>query len=74
VIRLPRRKVESAVENWCALMLFRYVDTTVVHDNIAAFVVPLPLENLGIDKMIWYGGSGAVVNRIGQAGATGARA
>jgi hypothetical protein len=44
--------------------LLPHAVTTVVHGNIAAFAVHQPVENLNINKMIWYGPSGRVVKRI----------
>lgn len=35
-----------------------------VHNNVAAFVVQQPVENLSVDKMIWYGRTGAIVKRF----------
>jgi hypothetical protein len=46
-------------------LLLPQAATAVVHGNVAAFVVHQPVENLNINKMIWYGSSGNVVKRIG---------
>jgi hypothetical protein len=37
----------------------------IVRNNIAAFVVQQPVENLSLGKMVWYGPTGAIVKRIG---------
>jgi hypothetical protein len=37
--------------------------TAAVHGNVATFQTPAPIENLGQDKMVWRGRSGAVIAR-----------
>jgi hypothetical protein len=37
--------------------------TAAVHGNVATFQTPAPIENLGQDKMLWRGRSGAVIAR-----------
>jgi hypothetical protein len=37
--------------------------TAAVHGNVATFQTPAPVENLGQDKMVWRGRSGAVIAR-----------
>jgi hypothetical protein len=39
--------------------------TAAVHNNVAAFEVQQPVEDLYIDKMVWYSPSGSIVKRIG---------
>jgi hypothetical protein len=38
--------------------------TAAVHDNVAAFTVPMPVENLGGYRMTWYGPPGEVVKQF----------
>jgi hypothetical protein len=38
--------------------------TSAVHDNVAAFSVPRPVENLGVYPMTWLGPSGKVLKRF----------
>jgi hypothetical protein len=38
--------------------------TAAVHDNVAAFSVPKPVENLGVYPMTWLGSSGKVLKRF----------
>jgi hypothetical protein len=52
--------------------------SAIVHNNVAAFEVPQPIENLGVYKMTWYSASGAIVKRTGPSipgsvGGSGAR-
>ncbi len=37
--------------------------TAIVHGNVAAFLSPYAVENLGVDKMIWRGADGHVIKR-----------
>ncbi len=43
---------------------FAYPVTAAVHDNVAAFSVPTPVENLSTYPMTWFGTSGQVVKRF----------
>jgi hypothetical protein len=38
--------------------------TVAVHDNVAAFRVPQPVENLGVYPMTWFGPSGKVLKKF----------
>jgi hypothetical protein len=40
--------------------------STQVHNNVAAFEVPHPIENLSVYSMTWYGSSGAVLKHVGS--------
>jgi hypothetical protein len=39
--------------------------TAMVRNNVAAFVVRQPVENLSLGKMVWYGPTGSIVKRLG---------
>ena len=40
--------------------------TAIVHNNVAAFLSPYAVENLGLDNMTWRAADGHVIKRIGN--------
>ncbi|MEO6857336.1 MAG: hypothetical protein ABI323_01935 [Solirubrobacteraceae bacterium] len=41
-------------------------ETAVVHDNVAAFLPPYAVENLGVNRIIWRAPNGRVIKRRGR--------